>query len=127
METGSQQPNATRKSFTDGDETVRECIDNCNKCGRVCLETVRYCLGKGGQHAEQTHILNLLSCAKICQTSADFMVGGSDLHIHTCEACAKVCHQCADDCATMSDDEVMNQCAEACRKCADSCERMSAV
>lgn len=106
---------------------MQQCIDECLNCHRVCLETVQYCLGKGGKHAEARHIRTLLDCAEICQTSANFMLRGSDLHGRTCAVCAEVCRRCAESCEQMGDDEQMRACAEACRRCAESCERMAAA
>jgi hypothetical protein len=104
---------------------MKECIDNCVECHRVCLETLAHCLRKGGRHAEAPHVTLLQNCADICQTSARFMIAGSPLHPSTCATCAQVCAACADDCEGMADDEAMRRCAEVCRRCADSCRRMS--
>jgi hypothetical protein len=67
----------------------------------------------------------MMDCAEICQISANFMLRNSDLHVHTCAACAEVCQRCAEDCARMSDDSRMGACAEMCRRCAESCRQMS--
>ncbi len=104
---------------------MQKCIDNCLDCHSVCTETVNYCLQKGGPHAEPNHIRLLLDCAEICQTSADFMLRGSDLHHETCGVCADVCEQCAADCDHFGDDKVMKACADTCRKCAQSCRQMA--
>ena len=66
----------------------------------------------------------MMDCIEICQTAADFMTRGSDLHAAVCAACADVCDACAESCEMMDDDE-MNACAKACRACADSCREMS--
>jgi hypothetical protein len=65
----------------------------------------------------------MINCAEICQTSANFMLSGSELHKLTCGVCAKVCRRCAEDCERVGE---MDPCVEACRACADSCERMAA-
>src|SRR5436190_238299 len=70
---------------------MEQCIQNCLDCHRICLETVTWCLQQGGKHAGAQHIRTLLACAEICRTSADFMLLGTDLHKHTCGACAEVC------------------------------------
>jgi hypothetical protein len=69
----------------------------------------------------------LLDCAEICQTSANFMLRGSELHSRTCWACAEICERCARDCERLSDDAYMRACAEACRRCANSCKHMAAM
>ncbi len=107
-------------------QEMRECITNCQQCAAVCLETMSHCLALGGKHAQAMHIGLLADCADICQTSAGFMLRGSELHPRTCAVCAEVCHTCAESCDRLAGgDELMQRCAEACRSCARSCERMA--
>lgn len=106
-------------------DEMQKCIDECRHCHGVCLETVRHCLEMGGKHAAPEHVILLLDCAEVCQTSANFMLRGSELHTRTCALCAEVCRRCAESCEQFDDDEKMRACAEACRRCADSCERMA--
>lgn len=106
-------------------EEMRQCIELCQECHAVCLQTVQHCLEKGGRHAESAHVTLLFDCAQICHTSEDFMLRGSALHTLTCGVCAEVCQRCADDCERMGDDQVMRRCAEVCRRCAESCARMA--
>ncbi len=108
-------------------QEMGRCIELCQECHDVCLSTVGYCLQKGGAHAEPAHIRLLLDCVEICQTSANFMVRGSELHTETCRACAEVCERCAEDCERLGNDTRMRECAETCRQCAESCRHMSAV
>ena len=96
-------------SGSDLPQDMLQCIELCNDCHKACLETVMYCLQQGGNHAEANHVRQMFDCAEICQTSANFMQRGSDLHVHTCAACAAVCRRCAEDC----------------RRCAEFCEHMS--
>lgn len=105
-------------------QDMESCIAECKNCHDVCLETVAHCLEMGGDYAEVNHIRLLLDCAEICQTSANFMVRGSDLHGYTCATCAEVCERCARECDRF-DDDFMKQCAEACRSCAESCRKMA--
>ena len=35
---------------------MKKCRDVCSDCHDICLETVSYCPGKGGKHAETLHI-----------------------------------------------------------------------
>ncbi len=104
---------------------MEECIQACTNCHHICLETISHCLQMGGKHAESNHIRLLLDCAQICQTSADFMLRGSDLHPRTCGVCAEVCERCADDCERVDpNDTQMRACADVCRRCAASCRQM---
>lgn len=103
---------------------MQRCIEDCQSCHDVCLETINHCLEMGGKHAEQPHIRLLADCAQICAVSADYMVRGSDLHGYTCATCAAVCERCAQDCERF-DDDFMKRCADVCRRCADSCRKMA--
>ncbi len=106
---------------------LQECILNCTDCHRVCSETVTYCLQQGGAHAEAAHIRLLLDCAEICQTSADFMIRGSELHRQSCAVCAEICERCAQDSERFGDDPQMQTCADICRRCAASCRQMAGM
>lgn len=107
------------------DTNMQKCIDTCLDCYKACLETVTHCLTKGGKHATPQHIKSLLACAEICNTSAQFMLLGSEQHTEICEVCAETCDRCAESCERMGDDPQMKECAEACRQCAESCRKMS--
>jgi hypothetical protein len=127
---------------------MQQCIENCTMCHNVCLETLNYSLWLGGRYNESVHLRLLMDCAEICQTSANFMLRGSDLHRKTCGVCAEVCEDCARDCeryavpgegggAPMSRhsgksgvskdnvDDQMKYCAEICKQCAKSCREMA--
>ncbi len=106
-------------------EHMQQCIDACNTCHAVCVETVQHCLKMGDKHAEPNHIRTMLDCAQICATSADFMLRGSDMHAMTCGVCAEACERCAQSCEAIGDDEMMRRCAEVCRMCAQSCREMA--
>lgn len=107
-------------------QEMEQCIQNCQDCHRICLETAIHCLGMGGKHAAQAHIRVLLDCAEICQASANFMIRGSEFHGATCGVCADVCTRCADECERIGPDEMMRRCIETCHRCAESCRAMAA-
>lgn len=107
-------------------KSMHECIKNCTECHNVCVATANHCFEKSrGDHSKAGHVTLLLDCADICQSSANFMLRGSEHHRQTCAACASVCEHCARACEEMADDEMMRLCTETCRRCADSCSRMS--
>ena len=108
-------------------DEMSACIIECSGCHDVCLMTVTHRLQLGGRHAEPEHIRLLLDCAEICQTSANFMLRGSNLHVYTCAVGAEVCERCAKDCERFPDDEQMQACAEQCRRCAESCRKMAGM
>ena len=106
-------------------DTMRRCIDECQSCLAICLESVTHCLQQGGKHAEANHIRTLLDCVEACQASANFMLRGSPLHARVCGVCADACDACARECERFDDDPMMQRCAEECRRCAESCRQMS--
>jgi hypothetical protein len=106
---------------------MQQCIDECLSCHRICLETIAHCLKMGGKHAEASHIRWLQDCAEICQTSANFMLHGSELHARTCGVCAEVCEKCAESCARIGGDTPKPACEDACRRCAASCRDLAGL
>ena len=106
-------------------QDIERCITQCVNCHRICLAKIQHCLEMGGKHASAPHIRLLLDCAEICQTSANFMLRGSNFHTSTCTVCAEVCTRCAESCEELGDGEQMRACAEACRSCAESCRQMA--
>jgi hypothetical protein len=104
---------------------MQRCIEDCLDCHDICLETIAYCLDRGGTYAETEHIRLLLDCVEICQTSADFTLCGSELHGRTCDICAEVCDRCAQRCESFGDEAIIYECAEVCRRCAESCRQMA--
>ncbi len=108
-------------------ERFSECLENCLNCYRVCNETLSHGWQLGGRYAEAAHLRLLADCADICQTSASFLMRGSERHASVCAVCAEICTRCAEQCERFADDEWMKVCATACRHCAESCQTMSAM
>lgn len=106
-------------------DEMNRCIQNCQDCASVCLETLHYCLEQGGEHASPEHIGLLQTCIDICTVSAHTMLRGVEAHTVICGACAEICRRCAEHCESMGDDADMRRCAEACRRCEESCRAMS--
>jgi hypothetical protein len=104
---------------------MQRCIELCQSCHDICLNTLAYCLRMGGRHTEEQHLRLLMDCVKVCETSLNFMLRESSFAARICGACADVCESCADSCASFSDDERMTDCADFCRQCATACRDMS--
>lgn len=104
---------------------MQEAIAAAKNCQQVCLETLEYCRSNGGDHAQEAHLKLLEDCAKVCETSVDFMQRESTYHGQVCGLCADICDACAEDCAQFADDEQMQKCVEACRACAEHCRTMT--
>ncbi len=107
---------------------MKQCIQNCLDCHRLCTHTTQHCLEMGGAHAEASHVRTMQDCAQACITCADFMLRISPLHPRYCGICADACQKCAEECERLGgNDETMKECAMACRKCEESCREMSAA
>lgn len=105
---------------------MKECIRLCTECHNTCLALIPHCLEMGGEHASVSHQRMLMDCAEACQTSANFMLRGSQLHTRTCGVCAEACERCATDCERLANgDEHMLACARICRECATECRTMA--
>jgi hypothetical protein len=106
-----------------GQSMMDECIRECQTCHSVCLQmAMNHCLEMGGRHTEPAHFRLMINCAQICQTSADFMLSGSEMHAEVCGVCAEVCQACADSCRQL---DGMEMCVQACERCAESCRMMA--
>lgn len=103
---------------------MNDCIAACEQCEATCLETINYCLGEGGEHANPDHVALMAACTDICGTCKRTMLRGAEVHIVVCQACAEVCRQCAESCEHMGDDAEMKRCAVACRRCSETCAAM---
>ncbi len=117
----------THQSSTNRSAPMSKCIENCTGCHAICLETINYCLDKGGAHASAEHIALLASCAEICSTCASAMLLGSPASSVICGSCAEVCRLCAESCERFTDDEQMKRCADSCRRCVESCTSMAGM
>lgn len=118
----TENASTDEKNYTN-ESGMSECIDNCLNCYKTCLETISSAYTQPDHNHDL--IIYLANCARICQTSAEFMISGSHLHTITCRACSEVCEHCYQECEKM-DDSSFKQCGEVCRKCADSCRMMAA-
>jgi len=113
------------KHSTHTDQAMQACIEACSHCHQVCLQTaMNHCLKTGGKHVEAEHFRLMISCAEICQTSANFQLSSSSFHRRVCEVCAEVCEACALSCEKL---DGMDECVKACRDCAESCRKMASA
>src|SRR3989338_10471080 len=101
-----------------------KCIKACNECAQVCKETLVHCVHIGGENTLPDHLEMLMSCVKMCETSADLMTKHSSFAAQVCSLCADICEACADSCENL-DDKYMKECAKTCRNCAKICRSMA--
>ncbi|MEA5616464.1 four-helix bundle copper-binding protein [Cronbergia sp. UHCC 0137] len=96
----------------------------CMECQKKCMETMTYCMSKGGKYMDTTMMSMLRDCAEMCMMCMNMMMGGSEFTERTCMLCAEMCDRCAAACGKMKDDSKIMECAAACRKCAEACRSM---
>ena len=113
------------KSKSTSSAGMDQCIENCLNCHRACLEAIAGILNEKSTHDHRHLLASLQDCVDICQTSANFMIRGSHMHMETCGACAPICEHCAKECGEINGHEFLKKCAEACAKCAESCGQMA--
>ncbi|MEQ1620964.1 MAG: four-helix bundle copper-binding protein [Methylococcales bacterium] len=110
-------------AHTNTEHSMHDCIEACSYCHQVCLQTaMNHCLKVGGKHVEAEHFRLMMSCAEICQTSANFLLMSSNFHHRVCEVCSEVCAACALSCEKVGG---MDECVDACTGCAESCRKMA--
>jgi hypothetical protein len=106
---------------------MQTCINASMECHKICLETMTYCISKGGRYMDMGIMSMMRDCSEICMMCMNMMMGGSEFMGRTCTLCAEMCDSCAAACETISDDSRMSECATACRKCAEACRSMPMI
>ncbi|MCZ7572136.1 MAG: four-helix bundle copper-binding protein [Ardenticatenaceae bacterium] len=106
---------------------VQNCVQNSTDCHTICLDTVMYCLDRGGEFAAASRVRVLLDRAEICQMTANFLLRGSDLKGRVGAACAEVCDYCALQCEPFMGDVQIQSCGDACRRCSAACREVATL
>jgi hypothetical protein len=106
---------------------MQTCMQACMNCHKICLETMTYCMTKGGKYMETTLMGMLRDCAEMCMMCMNMVMSGSEFTTRTCMLCAEICEKCAQMCEMISDDPKMMECATICRDCAECCKTMDMI
>lgn len=107
---------------------IEQCAIDCLNCHSLCLRTLRYCVRRGGNHANADHIDLLLNCSEVSQATENILLSGDpQLSIRICELTADLCERCARSCDQFGEDARTQACAEACRVCAASCRTIKSA
>lgn len=99
-------------------------LQDCTACHDVCLETMDYCLTRGGDFAEPSFQRLVADCAQICRTTADFVTRGSEFFAAAAALCVEVCERCENACERLGDAQLV-ECAEACRAASATCREIA--
>ncbi|MFB2977539.1 four-helix bundle copper-binding protein [Microseira sp. BLCC-F43] len=103
---------------------MQTCMQALMECQKTCMETMTYCMTKGGKYMDATMMGMMRDCAQMCMMCMNMTIGGSEFMTSTCMLCAQMCEKCAKACEMMGDDAKMMECATACYKCAECCKMM---
>ncbi|WP_353933225.1 four-helix bundle copper-binding protein [Okeanomitos corallinicola TIOX110] len=106
---------------------MQTCMNACMECHKICLETMTYCMSKGGKHVNMGIIGILHDCSEMCMMCMNMIMGGSEFTLRTCMLCEQMCNRCAVACEAISDDRKMTKCAAACRRCAETSSSIQKV
>lgn len=109
------------ESMTPEMQTGMKALMDCHK---MCMETMTYCMSKGGMYMDMMMMGMMRDCSEMCMMCMNMMMSGSEFMGSTCMLCAEMCDRTAMICEQMSDDQMMMECAAVCRKCAESCKMM---
>jgi|RhiMetdeSRZDD1v2_1073273.scaffolds.fasta_scaffold87796_5 hypothetical protein len=107
-------------------DRVRECIEVCLDCHRVCLETATY-LSSSAERVGAEDLRLLFTTAEVCHAGASLLRGPADRTGSAYAMCAELCQRAARYCDAFGDDPRMRSCANACRRCADACHALAAA
>ena len=112
-------------SYTDTFSSLKQCIQTCLECHRLCQQSAeRYRVTSHGLLSEPPHIRQLRFCAGVCQATAQIMLSRSGMNHHTFRLCAQSCCRCADGCEQI---EGLEDCVQACLVCAESCSQQASL
>jgi hypothetical protein len=106
-------------------EGLEECIQNCWRCHRQCLETTIYLSAENVDDGLQDKVKLLLSCAEICQSTANLLLLGASICQDVCRLCAEVCEAGAMLFDPDTGDRQLRLCFDACCDCAASCRAVA--
>lgn len=106
------------------DPSMNDCIQACNDTHEAALRTLGWATSEGSKKTTPEFVRLLMDCAEICQTAADFMLRGSELHHETCRACEEVCEAVFEACEQSGIDEI-EEFQQQVKTCAEHCRDMS--
>ena len=104
----------------------QSCVLALNECRAACLDMVGNSIRMQGYYAELGHVRLLEDCARLCESTVDFLLRGSELAPEMLALCADVCRRSGRDCERFDYDQRLLDCAAACRRSAEACDSRSA-
>ena len=105
---------------------MQDCINHCQSVQEECLQTVQYCVDKGGEYADPDCIALLITCEAIAGASVKAMSVGSEYHTKVCKATAEICEAVVRDFEDFND-RASRHLVKVAQRCAESCREMSST
>ncbi|MBU5590161.1 four-helix bundle copper-binding protein [Clostridium sp. MSJ-4] len=102
----------------------QRCIDECNRCAKVCYECFEACVNEPDLNTKGNLVKTLMECAKMCEMLAELMSINDQFAKEHCRFCASICDKCAQECGIFKDDHYQ-KCAQECSACAKECRKIS--
>ncbi len=60
---------------------MQACMDACMDCHKMCMETMTYCMSKGGKEMDK-NMMSMMSmmrdCSEMCMMCMNMMMSGSE-------------------------------------------------
>lgn len=100
---------------------IQECVTSCLSCYAACVSATKDY--RSDKEDDATLFSVLSDCALVCQTTANFLLRGSDAMGWMCAVNARICDRCARECGRQQ----LFECATACRECAALCHKLARV
>lgn len=105
---------------------LRKAISETVDCGRSCIETATYALGRAEHDVSPEQITLLLDCADLCRTTTSFLLRGSGNCMQTVELCGDVAAACARSLAGAGSDPRLQACIDSCIRAAGTLKQAAA-
>ena len=105
-------------------EKMTQCIIDCTNAHNLAMQTMAYCISKGGPLAKKTLYNGIEDCAEMCDAASKFLLRGSESKSDILKLCQKVCEKCTEACAKFPDDKQLKTCGEFATKAGASCKEV---
>lgn len=102
-----------------------QCVIDCVNAHNLCLQTINYCLGQGGDYVRPDRFKAIVDCAEACIISARSILRESSLKHNFLLLCIQACTKAIQACEKFSGDKQMQSCRDYVNKCLESCKLIS--
>src|SRR5690348_15851786 len=105
---------------------MRACIESTSECYTACAETLNYSLDGGRSLADEHHLLLLIDCCEVLETTQNTLLRSSAFGIMMAADCVEACEKVAESCRRVDgSDGGLTACAEVSVRTADCCRQLA--